>query len=130
MLEDKSRWGNMPYLLVGWSGRKDPRGIYIDGEASKWKPDMRAVKATVEFATKVERFYTKSRVGARTIGGARDNTRETVVRRHRKLGAAGLWGILILETHKSQISAHGYAVKLSWKATHTVTEFGGTNMDC
>lgn len=55
-LEDKSRWGDMPYLLRGWSGRKDPRGRYIDGEASTWKPNMRAVKATIDFAAKVGRF--------------------------------------------------------------------------
>ena len=42
----------MPYLLGGWFGRKDPRGKYIEGDASIWKPDMGAVKATIDFAKK------------------------------------------------------------------------------
>lgn len=54
----KSRWRDMR-LLGGWSGRNDPRIPDADksmGEASTWRLDMRAVKATVEFAIKVWRF--------------------------------------------------------------------------
>lgn len=29
---DKSRWGDLPYLLGGWSGKKDHTGNLIDGK--------------------------------------------------------------------------------------------------
>lgn len=29
------RWGDLPCLLGGWSGRKTPAGKWIDGEASR-----------------------------------------------------------------------------------------------
>lgn len=51
-LKDKDRWDDMPYLLGGWTGKKDPRGRYIDGEASSWKPDVGAVKATLDFQSR------------------------------------------------------------------------------
>lgn len=38
-VRDKSEWGDMPHLLGGWSGQKDPRGRLIDREAPRWKPD-------------------------------------------------------------------------------------------
>lgn len=41
------------------SGRKDPLGRYIDGEVSKWKPDVGVVKATVDFAVQIGRFSTE-----------------------------------------------------------------------
>lgn len=40
----------MLYLLGGWSGRQQRLGRYIDGQATS---DMRAVMATVDFATKI-----------------------------------------------------------------------------
>lgn len=58
-VKDRSRRGDMPYLLGGWSGRKNPMGKYIDGEASTWKPDMGAVRATVDFAVKTGIFNTR-----------------------------------------------------------------------
>lgn len=33
MVRDRSRWGDMPYLLGGWSGLKDPGGNLIGMEA-------------------------------------------------------------------------------------------------
>lgn len=36
LVKDKSRWGEMPDLLGGWSERKDPKGKLIDGEAATW----------------------------------------------------------------------------------------------
>ena len=47
---DKSRWGDMTYLLGCWSGRKTPGGKFIDEEAATSKLDMKAVKATIDFA--------------------------------------------------------------------------------
>lgn len=58
-LKDKSRWGDVPYLLGGWSGRKDLTGKYVDGEVSAWKPDLGAVRAAIDFAKKVGRFSTE-----------------------------------------------------------------------
>lgn len=55
-VRDRNRWGDMPYLLGGWSGRKDPTGKWIDGEASTWKPEWEIVRATIEFAMKTGRF--------------------------------------------------------------------------
>ena len=58
-VRDRSRWGDMSFLLGGWSGRKDLTGRYIDGEAASWKPDMGTVKATIDFTIKIERFSTE-----------------------------------------------------------------------
>lgn len=55
-IKDRSRWGNVPYLLGGWSGRRDPTGKLINEEASAWKPQLAVVKATIEFAMKTGRF--------------------------------------------------------------------------
>ena len=51
-VKDRSRWGDMPYLRGGWSGRKTPMGKYNinDGETSTWKQDMIALRATINFA--------------------------------------------------------------------------------
>lgn len=32
-MRDRSLWGDLPYSFGGWSGRMDPAGIWIDGEA-------------------------------------------------------------------------------------------------
>lgn len=42
----------MPYLFGGWSGRKDPRGRLIDGEAATWKPDMETARADCQLRDK------------------------------------------------------------------------------
>ena len=55
-MKDRARWDDMPYLLGGWLGQKHPAGRWIYGEAATWKPDVSAVRATIEFATKVGRF--------------------------------------------------------------------------
>ena len=68
MSEDKTRRGDMPYRLGGWSKRKDLRDRYLDGEASMLKPDMRAVKALIDFATTIKRFDTEERMEDRMIG--------------------------------------------------------------
>lgn len=45
----------MPYSLGGSSGRKDPAGKYIDGKATARKPDLGAVRATIEFTREIGR---------------------------------------------------------------------------
>lgn len=73
---DKSRWGNLPYLLGGWSGQKDPTGKYIYGvEAALWKPDWEAVKATIDFAEKIGRFSVKDSRDEQASRGQRSRRR-------------------------------------------------------
>ena len=43
------RWGDLPYMVGGWSDRRTPNGELIDGPMEKWKPDHRIVAATLEF---------------------------------------------------------------------------------
>jgi hypothetical protein len=51
------RSGDVPYLLRGWGLRKDVRtGQLLDGPKGKWKPDMEAVKATIQFLEKTGRL--------------------------------------------------------------------------
>lgn len=50
-MRNKCRWGDMHSLSGGWSGRKDPRGRLIDGEATEREPDRETVPATIDFAT-------------------------------------------------------------------------------
>lgn len=57
-MKGKSRWGDLPYLLGGCSGRKDPAGRWIDGEATTWKPELAVVRATIDFAMRIGRFDT------------------------------------------------------------------------
>jgi ribonuclease HI len=52
-----ARSGDVPYLLGGWSSRKDVRtGRLLDGPQEKWKPDMEVVKATIRFLEKTGRL--------------------------------------------------------------------------
>lgn len=62
-MRDISRWGDVSFLLGGWSGRKDPAEKYVDGEAASWKPNLGAVKATIDFAKKIGRFDTEGQTG-------------------------------------------------------------------
>jgi hypothetical protein len=51
------RSGDVSYLLGGWGSRKDVRtGQFVDGPKEKWKPDMEAVKATIQFLEKTGRL--------------------------------------------------------------------------
>ncbi|EKG09173.1 hypothetical protein MPH_13829 [Macrophomina phaseolina MS6] len=45
-----SRFGDLAFILGGWSGKRKPDGRYADGPPEKWRADMRAVKATAVFA--------------------------------------------------------------------------------
>ncbi|EKG08948.1 hypothetical protein MPH_14100 [Macrophomina phaseolina MS6] len=44
------RFGDISYMLGGWSGTKRPDGTYLDGPAERWKADIATVKATAAFA--------------------------------------------------------------------------------
>lgn len=44
------RFGDLAYMLGGWSGTKQPDGKYKDGLPERWRADTRAVKATAAFA--------------------------------------------------------------------------------
>lgn len=44
-----SRYCNISYALGGYSDHKENDKI-VDGEKYKWRPDWKAVKATIEFA--------------------------------------------------------------------------------
>jgi hypothetical protein len=47
------RSGDVPYLLGGWSSKKDLKtGQLSDGPKEKWKPDLVVVKATIRFLEK------------------------------------------------------------------------------
>lgn len=39
-VRDRIGWGDVPFLLGGWSGRKDLAGKYIDREAASWNPHL------------------------------------------------------------------------------------------
>jgi hypothetical protein len=51
------RSGDVPYLLGGWGPKKDVRtGQFVDGPKERWKPDMEAVIATIQFLEKTGRL--------------------------------------------------------------------------
>lgn len=55
--EAGSRWGDLSYMLGGYTERKDWRtGKLIDGEKSKWKPNMQMIKATIFFLQQTGRM--------------------------------------------------------------------------
>lgn len=48
-VQDKSRRGEMPYSLGGWARRAEKNHQEkIDGDASAWKPELAAVRATID----------------------------------------------------------------------------------
>jgi len=55
------RWGDLAYALGGWSGRMN-RGTrkLIDGPKEKWKPDVRGIKAVIQFVKATGRFQPKA----------------------------------------------------------------------
>jgi hypothetical protein len=58
-----SRWGDLAYALGGWSGRIDRRtGKCVDGAPERWKPDMRVIKAMVQYVKDTKRFQPKATV--------------------------------------------------------------------
>ena len=60
-----TRYGDLSFALGGYSSDiKD--GKPVDGEVSKWKPDMQAVKATIKFAKDTGRFRNNTGFTGRT----------------------------------------------------------------
>ncbi|TIA46354.1 hypothetical protein D6C77_10560, partial [Aureobasidium pullulans] len=52
-----TRWGDLSYMLGGYTERKDWRtGKQIDGEKSTWKPNTQMVKATISFLQQTGRM--------------------------------------------------------------------------
>jgi ribonuclease HI len=51
-----NRWADLSYALGGWNNRRDPTGKLIDGRKDKWKPNLEALKAVVQFAKATGRF--------------------------------------------------------------------------
>ncbi|KAH7028254.1 hypothetical protein B0J12DRAFT_584353, partial [Macrophomina phaseolina] len=61
------RWGDVSYMLGGWSRRQDWRtGQPVDGPKERWRPDVRVVKAVVQFLKSTSRLSGRSNTG----GGA------------------------------------------------------------
>lgn len=57
VVEAGARWGDISFLLGGWSGWEDRRtGKPADGPKDKWKPNLAAVKATIQFLQRTGRF--------------------------------------------------------------------------
>ena len=61
--------GDVPFLLGGWSGRKDHAGKVFDREVSARKSDLGAVRAAINFARKKGRFKAEGQVGYLTSRG-------------------------------------------------------------
>jgi hypothetical protein len=53
--------GDLAYALGGWSGRKN-RGSqqYEDGAREKWKPNMKVLKAVIQYVKATKRFQPRS----------------------------------------------------------------------
>jgi ribonuclease HI len=54
------RRGDLSFALGGWSGRIERRtGKQVDGSKEKWKPDMAALKAVIQFVKATERLQSQ-----------------------------------------------------------------------
>jgi len=63
------RWGDLAYALGGWSGRRDRRNSrFVDGPREKWKPNLKIIKATIQFVIKTKRFQPKATIAEYTEG--------------------------------------------------------------
>jgi ribonuclease HI len=50
------RFGDLSFWIGGWSNQQDQNGRYIDGPKSRWKPNLLAVKLTIEFTKETKRL--------------------------------------------------------------------------
>jgi hypothetical protein len=57
------RWGDLAYALGGWSGRIDRRtGKFVDGKQERWKPNMKVLKAMIQYVKDTKRFQARATV--------------------------------------------------------------------
>jgi len=64
------RWGDLAYALGGWSEREDRRtGRTADGPVEKWTPNLKVIKAVIQFVIKTGRFQPKAMVEEIKITG-------------------------------------------------------------
>jgi len=55
------RWGDLAYALGGWSGRRDRRtGKFVDGKQERWKPNVKVLKAMIQYVKDTKRFQPKA----------------------------------------------------------------------
>ena len=66
------RWGDLAYALGGWSGRRD-RGTdqLVDRTHERWKPNIKVLKAVIQYIKATKRFQPRAVVVEETEG--RDN---------------------------------------------------------
>jgi hypothetical protein len=43
------RFGDLAFWIGGWSDQRQTNGQYVDGEKSKWKRNLTAVREMLEF---------------------------------------------------------------------------------
>jgi hypothetical protein len=57
------RWGDLAYALGGWSGRRDGRtSKFVDGARERWKPDMKVLRAVIQYVKDTKRFQPRTTV--------------------------------------------------------------------
>ena len=55
------RWGDLAYALGGWSGRRDRRtNQSVDGAREKWKPNIKVLRAVIQYVKDTRRFQPKA----------------------------------------------------------------------
>jgi hypothetical protein len=59
----EDRWGDLAYALGGWSGRTDREtGKPIDGLKRRWKPNVKVLKAVIQYVKTTKRFQPKVQI--------------------------------------------------------------------
>jgi hypothetical protein len=61
------KWANLSYMLSEWNSWKDfVIGKYVDSKKEKWRPNIRLVKALIEFVKIIDRLNNIQRIRAKT----------------------------------------------------------------
>jgi hypothetical protein len=50
------RFGDLAFWIGGWSNQRQANGQYVDGQKSKWKPNLMAVREMLEFVKATRRL--------------------------------------------------------------------------
>jgi ribonuclease HI len=68
-MAEVDRWADLAYALGGWSGRKD-RGTdrFVDGPRERWKPNMKVLKAVIQYVKATGRFQPRAVMSEETEG--------------------------------------------------------------